>query len=85
MQLPVKLSAAMTGAAIDIAAIDGVIKLKIPEGTQPGDILSVRGKGAYMSSGYGRGNLLIEVKVELPKKSSKRIKEIAQDLGKEGY
>ena len=85
MQLPVKLSAAMTGTAIDIAAIDGVIKLKIPEGTQPGDILSVRGKGAYTSSGYGRGNLLIEVKVELPKKSSKRIKEIAQDLGKEGY
>ena len=85
MQLPVKLSQAIMGAAIDIDVIDGVIKLKIPEGTQPGDILSVRGKGAYSSSGYGRGNLLVELRVELPKKSSKKIREIAQNLDKEGY
>ncbi len=85
MQLPIKLSQAITGASVDIAAIDGAIKLKIPEGTQPGDILSVRGKGAYVSSGYGRGNLLIEIKIDLPKKSSRKIKEIAQELHKEGY
>ena len=85
MQLPIKLSQAIGGTSIDIAAIDGGIKLKIPEGTQAGDILSVRGKGAYLSSGYGRGNLLIEIKVELPKKSSKRMREIVQELSKEGY
>ncbi len=85
MQLPVKPSQAMAGGSIDIAAIDGAIKLKIPEGTQPGDILSIRGKGAYVSSGYGRGNLLIEIKVELPKKVSRKIKEIAELLSREGY
>jgi len=85
MQLPIKPSQAMTGTSIDIGAIDGAIKLKIPEGTQPGDILSVRGKGAYTTSGYGRGNLLIEIKVELPKKASRKIKEIAEQLIKEGY
>lgn len=85
MQLPIKLSQAIPGTSIDIAAIDGAIKLKIPEGTQPGDILSVRGKGAYTTSGYGRGNLLIEIKVELPKKASRKIKEIAEQLSKEGY
>ncbi len=85
MQLWIKLSQAMIGGSMDLASIDGIIKLKIPEGTQAGDILSVRGKGAYASSGYGRGNLLIEIKVELPKKSSKRIREIAQDLSQEGY
>ncbi|MEK7074388.1 MAG: molecular chaperone DnaJ [Patescibacteria group bacterium] len=85
MQLPIKPSQAMTGVSIDITAIDGVIKLKIPEGTQPGDILSVRGKGAYTTSGYGRGNLLIEIKVELPKKVSRKIKEIAELLSREGY
>lgn len=85
MQLPIKLSQAIIGASVEIAAVDGGIKLKIPEGTQPGDILNVRGKGAYSSSGYGRGNLLIEINVGLPKKASKKIKEIAEGLTKEGY
>ncbi len=85
MHLAIRASQAITGSSIDIAAIDGAIKLKIPEGTQPGDILSVRGKGAYITSGYGRGNLLIEIKVELPKKASRKIKEIAEQLSKEGY
>lgn len=85
MQLIVKPSQAILGVSIDIAAIDGAIKLKIPEGTQPGDILSVRGKGAYASSGYARGNLLIEIKIDLPKKASRKIREIAEQLNKEGY
>ncbi|MDP3770045.1 MAG: molecular chaperone DnaJ [Candidatus Sungbacteria bacterium] len=85
MQLPIKLSHAITGDTIDITTLDGALKLKIPEGTQPGDILSVRGKGAYASSGYGRGNLLIEIKVEIPKKAGKKMKEIAHELKQEGY
>jgi len=85
MQLPIKLSQAIVGGSINITTIDGMIKLKIPEGTQSGDILSVRGKGAYASSGYGRGNLLIEIKVELPKKASRKMKEIADNLAKEGF
>lgn len=85
MQLPIKLSQAIIGASVEIVAVDGGIKLKIPEGTQPGDILNVRGKGAYSSSGYGRGNLLIEINVGLPKKASRKIKEIAEGLTKEGY
>jgi len=85
MQLPVKLSQAIVGGSIDIETIDGKIKLKIPEGTQSGDILSVRGKGAYVSSGYGRGNLLIEIKVDLPKKASRKMKEITEMLAKEGF
>ncbi len=85
MRLPIKLSQAMTGASVDINAIDGMIKLKIPEGTQSGDILSVRGKGAYNTSGYGRGNLLIELRVGLPKRASRKIKEIARELEEEGF
>ena len=85
MHLAIKLSQAITGDSIDIETLDGKLKLKIPEGTQPGDILSVRGKGAYASSGYGRGNLLIEIKVEIPKKPGKKLREIAQELNKEGY
>lgn len=85
MSLPAKLSQAILGDSVEVNAVDGVIRLKIPEGTQAGDILKVRGKGAYHSSGYGRGDLLVEVKVEVPRKAGKKIKEIAEDLKKEGY
>ncbi|QQG45315.1 MAG: molecular chaperone DnaJ [Candidatus Sungiibacteriota bacterium] len=84
MQLPIKLSQAILGDMAEVETIDGAIRLKIPEGTQPGDILKIRGKGAYLSSGYGRGDLLIEIKVEIPKKINKRLKDILQELRKEG-
>lgn len=85
MQMPVKLSQAILGDTLEVETLDGAIKLKIPEATQPGDILKVRGKGAYMSSGYGRGDLLIEMKVEVPKKISKKIKEAIVGWKEEGF
>ena len=85
MQLPLKLSKAILGDTMEIEAVDGALNFKIPEGTQPGDILRVRGKGAYLASGYGRGDLLVEIKVEIPKKAGKKIKELSQELKKEGF
>jgi molecular chaperone DnaJ len=84
MQLPLKLSTAVLGGSVDVETLDGAIRLKIPESTQSGDILAVRGKGMPSSSGYGRGDLLIETKVIIPKKVSRKVKEIFEELGKEG-
>ncbi len=84
MQLPVKLSQAILGDTSEIETLDGALKLKIPEGTQPGDILRIRGKGAYASSGYGRGDLLVEIKVEIPKRAGKKVKEMIRELREEG-
>lgn len=85
MELPLKLSQAILGDTMDVETIDGAIRLKIPEGTQPGDILKVRGKGVYLSSGYGRGDLLIEIKVAVPKKMSKKTRDLIQELKEEGF
>ena len=85
MHLPLKLSQAILGDMVDVETLDGAIQLKIPEGTQSGDILKVRGKGAFSSSGYGRGALLIEIKVEIPKKAGREIKDIAHRLKSEGF
>lgn len=84
MQLPLKLSQAILGDTNEVETLDGTISLKIPEGTQSGDILRVKGKGVYLSSGYGRGDLLIEIKVEIPRRTSKKIKEVVEALKKEG-
>jgi len=85
MRLPVRVSQAILGDTADVETLDGGIRLKIPEGTQPGDILSVRGRGAWHPSGYGRGDLLIEIKVDVPKRVSRRAREALQSLADEGF
>lgn len=84
MTLPIKFSQAVLGDAIEIQAPDSAIKLKIPEGTESGDLLKVRGKGVPMSRGYGRGDLLVEVKVLTPRHLSKKAREAVEKLKEEG-
>lgn len=82
--LLVKFTDAALGATLDLETPDGAIALKIPEGTESGDILKVRGKGAPQSSGYGRGDLLVEIKVATPKKLSRKAREAIEKLREEG-
>ncbi len=82
MKLDVKLSDALLGAEYDIHTLDGLSKLKIPEGINTGDILQIKGKG--VPAGKSRGDILIHVRVALPKKLSKSAKEAIQKLKEEG-
>lgn len=83
MSIQINMVQAALGDIIKLETLDGGIKLKIPEGTQGGDILKIRGRGAWSKSGYGRGDLLVEVKVEIPKKLSKKAKDLLDELKKE--
>ena len=84
MILSVKFTDAVLGGTVLMATLDGEIHLKIPEGAQSGDILKVRGKGVLREDGYGRGDLLVEIRVEIPKKLSKKSKEAIEALKHEG-
>jgi len=84
MLVLVKLTQALLGDTITVKTLDGDIDLKIPEGTQTGDVLKIRGKGAYLSNGYGRGNLLIEIKIDMPRRVSRGVRNIVYELKKEG-
>ncbi len=84
MELPVKFTDAALGTHVDVETPDGKIAMKVPEGTESGDILKVRGRGIPHSSGYGRGDLLIEIKVATPRKLSKRAKELIEKLREDG-
>ena len=83
MTLAIKLSQAALGDSVEIAIPDGAIKLKIPEGAESGDILKVRGKGAPSSRGYGRGDLMVEIKVLTPRHLSRKAREIMERLKEE--
>jgi molecular chaperone DnaJ len=58
---------AITGTNVEVPTVEGQVKIKIEPGTQPGKILRLRGKGLPEVNGYGRGDLLVNVNVWIPK------------------
>jgi molecular chaperone DnaJ len=62
---------AILGAQVEVPTVDNNVKIKIEPGTQPGKILRLRGKGLPEVNGYGRGDLLVNVNVWIPKSMNK--------------
>lgn len=73
-------SDAALGTTVEIPIVDGKAKIKIDSGMQPGKILRLRGKGLPDVNGYGRGDLLLNINVWIPKQLSKEEKTIIEKL-----
>lgn len=72
---------ATLGSTVEIPTVDGKVKIKIEPGTQPGKILRLRGKGLPEVNGYGKGDLLANINVWVPKNLSKEEEKQVQQLG----
>ncbi len=67
MSVPINVAQAALGDQIVVLAPDGTqVRVKVPAGTQPGTVLSVKGKGAPRVKGSGNGDLKIALKVSVP-------------------
>jgi molecular chaperone DnaJ len=77
----INVAQAALGDEITVPVIGGEEKIKVPTGTQSGDIIRLKGKG--MPSRHGRGDHLVHVTVKVPNKLSKRQRELMEELGKE--
>jgi molecular chaperone DnaJ len=71
------------GDEVTIETLHGGVTLKIPAGTQSDQVFKVKGKGIPHMRGNGNGDHYVKVSVEIPKKLSKREKELYADLVKE--
>jgi len=81
----VSLSQAALGDEIEIETLEKKkILLKIPAGTESGKLFEITGKGIPHFSGFGRGNLYVEIRVKIPKRLTKSQKELLEKLKKEG-
>jgi molecular chaperone DnaJ len=78
--VPISFSQAALGAEITIPVLDGEYKLKIPEGTQSGTVLRLRGKGVASIRGGGKGDLHVQVRVLTPSKLNKHQRELLTEL-----
>ncbi|MCK5538782.1 MAG: molecular chaperone DnaJ, partial [Bacteroidales bacterium] len=76
----IKFSQAILGDKIEIETVDGVVKLKIPEGTQSGTVFKMKGRGVTKLNGRGRGDHLVKVVILTPRNLDKKQKKILQDL-----
>lgn len=79
----VKLTDALLGAIYSAETLDGNIDIKIPEGVQHGDILKIKDKGVPTGSNR-RGDFLVKIKIETPKKLSRKAKQLVENLKEEG-
>jgi molecular chaperone DnaJ len=83
-EIPVRFAQAALGDEIAVRTIDGgVARMKMPPGTQSGTVFRMKNRGMPDLKGYGRGNMLVRVKVVTPTKLSKRQKELLREFDKE--
>jgi len=81
-EVPVNFTTLALGGEIVVPTLDGTERMKVPDGTQTGTTLRLRGKGMPDVSGRGRGDLLITVQVQTPKKLSKEQRHLLEQLAK---
>jgi len=81
-EVPVNYPTVALGGEIDVPTLDGVETVKVPEGTQTGTTLRLRGKGMPDVNGRGRGDLFATVQVRTPKKLSKEQRQAIEQLSR---
>jgi molecular chaperone DnaJ len=80
LDLSVNIAQSALGAEVDVPTVDGDEKLRIPAGTQPGRVFRMRGKGVPRLRRNGRGDQLVILSVDIPKKLSAKQRELFEQL-----
>jgi molecular chaperone DnaJ len=74
---------AALGAEISIPTLDGTTVIKVRPGTQPGETITLRGKGMPRFRGYGRGDLFVRVGISVPEKLTSQQRALLEQLARE--
>lgn len=80
LDIDVNIAQATLGAAIEVPTVDGPARLEIPSGTQPGKVFTLKGKGVPRVRSNGRGDQLVVINVDIPRKLTKDQRELFEQL-----
>jgi molecular chaperone DnaJ len=81
-EIPVNFPTLALGGEIEVRTIDGIETVKVPEATETGTTLRLRGKGMPDVNGRGRGDLFATVQARTPKKLTKEQRHLIEQLAK---
>ncbi len=82
LEVQISVTEAILGGEIQVPTLEDSIKVMIPPGTQPGETLIIEGQGLPEYGGRKRGNLVLKIQVEIPKKITKRQEELLREFAK---
>jgi molecular chaperone DnaJ len=83
-RIPISFVQAALGATIEVPTLEEKEKIKIPKGTQNGRTFRLKGKGINHLRGYGRGDQIIEIFVQIPTDLNKKQEELLKEFEKVG-
>jgi molecular chaperone DnaJ len=78
--LAISMVDAALGTTVEIESLDGVLELTVPQGTQSGTTIPMRGKGVTQLRGSGRGDLFVHVEVVIPTRLSEKEAELLRSF-----
>jgi len=81
-RVPISFVQAALGATIEVPTLNETEKIKIPRGTQSGRTFRLKGKGIPHVQGYGRGDQIIEVFVQIPTDLTKKQEDLLREFEK---
>lgn len=79
-EMPITFVQACLGAEVTVPTLDGKVRYTIHEGTQPGDVFKLKGKGIPILGGRGRGDQYVQVTIEVPKNLNQKQKEALRNF-----
>lgn len=83
LEISIPFTTAALGGKINIPTLNSNVELNIQQGTQSHSIFKLENKGIPHLNGYGKGDLLVRIKIQTPKKLSKKQKQLLKELDKE--
>ncbi len=82
LTVPIGVHEAALGATVTIPTLDGEARLRVPPGTQSGTHLRLRGRGVPSPAGRPRGDLLVEIRIVVPRLADERSRELLREFGR---
>ncbi|MCL1854615.1 MAG: molecular chaperone DnaJ, partial [Clostridia bacterium] len=80
LEMPISVTQAALGADVEIPTLTGDVKYRIPEGTQNDAQFRLKGHGIQELRGNGKGDLVVRVRVEVPRRLNEKQKELLRQL-----
>ncbi len=80
LDFPVSFVTAALGGDVEVPTLSGPVKYRIPEGTQPGTEFRIKGAGIQMLRSSGKGDLILKVRVEIPKRLNNKQKDLLRQF-----